>query len=368
MKRLINQLWQIINAPNQMIKIIRQGNKALNITVKRKSDLKIFHELLMWFIVHKEVNTYYYRWNFYEKTKDEMKTYVSNKAGQSTVRWINAPRKDVNHIILVKDKFIFGAIAQTFKIPTSTKIGIIKGARLFDFYDLSKEIGYDSLLKKNREFCCKPLAGQNGDGIFFMKVDCENKSVLIHDRILQISQLPSLFKNGSWLIEERVVQHPEMDKLNPDSLNTIRITTINHEGVVKVISAIQRIGVTGMNIDNRDVGGLLLNIDRENGQLSRYGYHKSGINYENHPSSGLTFLGYKLPLFDDAINLAVKSHSYFYGLYTIGWDIAISINGPIVIEANNNWTFGGIQQVEGGLRNLFEETFWQAAPHLKRYG
>ena len=43
------------------------------------------------------------------------------------------------------------------------------------------------------------------------------------------------------------------------------------------------------------------------------------------------------------------------GLSTIGWDIAITDEGPVIIEINWNYSIKGIQIACGGLKPKWEE-------------
>ena len=51
-----------------------------------------------------------------------------------------------------------------------------------------------------------------------------------------------------------------------------------------------------------------------------------------------------------AIDLVKKLHSQLYGIYSIGWDIAIGEKGPLVIEGNENWDFRMFQVYYGGCK------------------
>ena len=37
-------------------------------------------------------------------------------------------------------------------------------------------------------------------------------------------------------------------------------------------------------------------------------------------------------------------------IYSVGWDIAITENGPLFIEGNDNWELQAIQRTHGGLK------------------
>ena len=52
-----------------------------------------------------------------------------------------------------------------------------------------------------------------------------------------------------------------------------------------------------------------------------------------------------------------KLHGELYGIVTIGWDIAITENGPLVLEGNDNWDFRMFQAYYGGCKKRLLELF-----------
>jgi Sugar-transfer associated ATP-grasp len=56
-----------------------------------------------------------------------------------------------------------------------------------------------------------------------------------------------------------------------------------------------------------------------------------------HPETGLPFAGFRLPYWSDAMALVATAQRVFPELATLGWDIALTEDGPIIIEANARW-------------------------------
>lgn len=48
-------------------------------------------------------------------------------------------------------------------------------------------------------------------------------------------------------------------------------------------------------------------------------------------------------------------HKQFYELESIGWDIVITPNGPVILEGNDDWEIGGPQDTSGGLKKRWIE-------------
>jgi hypothetical protein len=45
----------------------------------------------------------------------------------------------------------------------------------------------------------------------------------------------------------------------------------------------------------------------------------------------------KIPDFDECIGLAKAAHAWIPGLQSVGWDVALTPNGPLLLEGNDDW-------------------------------
>ncbi len=82
-----------------------------------------------------------------------------------------------------------------------------------------------------------------------------------------------------------------------------------------------------------------------------------------HPDTGVALGDFKIPFFHDAIEMIRNLHLFFYGVKSIGWDIAITERGPVFIEGNDNREMS-CHQRNGGTRRKTIEWFsepWPAA-------
>lgn len=140
------------------------------------------------------------------------------------------------------------------------------------------------------------------------------------------------------LAEEYVKQHAEMMELSPSGLNTVRILTQLDEGNVYILGARLRVSVNSP-VDNMAAGNLAAYIDIKTGTVNGPGVY-SDITKEdmtNHPVTGKAIAGFNIPFWDEAVNLSREVALYSPGNRSVGWDIAITENGPELIEGNHNW-------------------------------
>ena len=155
------------------------------------------------------------------------------------------------------------------------------------------------------------------------------------------------------MIQEYIFQHEKLNKFNSSSLNTIRIVTTRHNEDVHVLSAMLRIGVGGCVVDNLSSGGIGVGINSQTGKLKKYGCYYSKFNKKarlKHPVSKIKYEGYQLPCWQEVLKLVKDAHEIFYKLPTIGWDVAITRNGPIIIELNVEYSGVGLQAADGGIK------------------
>lgn len=174
----------------------------------------------------------------------------------------------------------------------------------------------------------KLLDSQGGLGCFIL-----NKEILNH----QIDLYGDALLNNSYIHQEIIQQHEAVSKINPNSVNTLRIDTyIDSNRKAHILSVLMRFGIGNSITDNASTGGFYVSVNLETGKLQGVGRQdlvKGGRVFLQHPSSKVILEDYKMPFFQEACNLALKASNYL-PTRIIGWDIAITENGPVIVEGN----------------------------------
>ena len=136
-------------------------------------------------------------------------------------------------------------------------------------------------------------------------------------------------------IEEGVVQHDEMAKLNPSTVNTIRIATmVEKDKNIRICTAALRIGAKGADVDNNHAGGCAYEVDPESGVVICYGKTIEGKKNIYSPT-GRIVPGFQIPLWDKVKKDVISAAKKYPQARFVGWDVAIGKEAPIFIEANN---------------------------------
>ncbi|SLN52500.1 hypothetical protein ROA7450_02639 [Roseovarius albus] len=174
-----------------------------------------------------------------------------------------------------------------------------------------------------------------------------------------------------WVVQVKVEQHPEIAKFNASSLNTLRIGTFitkpQGKGVEKseviLDYACFRVGREGANSDNMSTGGLSIDVDLETGCLKRgrFALEYGAAYADEHPDSKLHFVGLKLPLWEEAATLCLRIAKTLPSVRTVGWDVAITEGGPLIIEGNCPWGTRAPQSYDVGYLTPARRAMYEAS-------
>lgn len=146
-------------------------------------------------------------------------------------------------------------------------------------------------------------------------------------------------RQGSLLVQQRLKNHPELEPLNNGALSTVRVLTcLNEHGEPEVVGAAMRMAI-GANhvVDNLHAGGIATAVDLETGVLgaaSNLGADARLGWMDQHPVSGAQITGTRLPMWVEVREFALRAHRAFGDRVLVGWDIAITADGPVLVEGN----------------------------------
>ncbi len=327
---------------------------------KRKPKWAIWMDNLLWLVRSGEVNKYYYVYGFDKKNTADLPEVLPYKEFIKirNSRNLHPNQQGYNYVCILRDKFVFSQFLTSLGIPTPVNVALLKPDEVTWIADM-KKAPLTSLLQDpniNLNGFCKELGGILGKGAFPLRI--ENQKLYVKDEEITVDQLKEKL-TGQFLLQERLQQHPKMSELHPSSVNTIRLITFNNNGKVEVFCASLRIGTKGRSVDNWASGGIVVAIDTATGKLKGEGLFKPGYGgrVTAHPDTGVTLDGFEIPYFKEGIEVACNLHSYLYGIHSVGWDIAITPDGPTIIEGNDDWEGGIPMSLEKNFRSRFLQFF-----------
>jgi len=311
---------------NRLLVFLRDKNK--------KNYFQIIKECIHLAILKKEIPFYYFKY-LYRKNVVNYTDFVSTKEAN------RIKHKDVfhkeEHLSIISNKLSFSQYLEENNIPTPKLISHNFGKNFIwngdvhivnsknDLIDFFGKV-FDQYDKES--LFLKPIGLYGGIGCYLI-----NKKTLSKD----ISECADFLINNSCIHQEVIVQHSEINKIHPGCINTVRMETfIDKKGEIHILSALMRFGIGKSIVDNAYSGGFYVGIDLEKGCLKKIGHQYmefGGATLTRHPDNNFVFEGFIIPYCQEICSLVTKAVEFLPDRY-IGWDIAISEDGPVIIEAN----------------------------------
>jgi hypothetical protein len=145
-------------------------------------------------------------------------------------------------------------------------------------------------------------------------------------------------RRGRMLVQECLRNHPELVELG-GGLTSLRITTCRNEsGVAEVTNAVLKMSlVAGSSVDNFHQGGAGCKVDIASGEVGpAYDSwcRRPCVRHEVHPATGARIAGRILPCWPETVAMVTKAANLFPDRTMIGFDVAITDRGPVIIEGN----------------------------------
>lgn len=244
--------------------------------------------------------------------------------------------------IVFKNKDICHKLCQASNLPVPKQYGLIEP--LGDYKKTIREIFEENKLEK---VIIKPVEGRGGKGILLAYLvddpGPENQQIMIQDGSERI-MLKNFVLTQTATIQHFLNQDSSLSVIAP-SVNTLRVVTLyTVDNQVLVVGALMRFGKDNAYVDNTSRGGVAVGVNLESGTLKCVGYDLMSRKYYTHPTSKFIFEDHKIPHWDDALLLARKTQNEFSFYKLLGIDIAITADGPVIVEINGAYDNVGFEQ------------------------
>ena len=285
-----------------------------------KSKMYIRFDIVKSFFLYGAGYTDYFRGDFIHLNREEKKTWATARRFYR----LNAYLNDERYSVILQDKLIFNEMFREY----------LKR----DFISLRKSTPEDlrRFLKGKDIVFAKANTGEGGHGI----------KKLIVSEIKDVDELyRDLCRKGQYLIEEAIIQSDELNEINPYVVNSFRVVTI-HKGAgegagAKVVSNALRI-----NQDASEVIGCTNDLYfslAEDGHISSNVIDDYANVYETHPMTGKRFSEVCIHDVKKAFEMCEEAAERIPQVRYIGWDVAFSVNGPVLVEGNEYPGYGILQ-------------------------
>ena len=250
----------------------------------------------------------YNMFDMYDLTPAQRDTFLTRGRNNDFVRKYNDPT--LMHLFRNKDEF----------------------NALFDGYIGREWVTTDdreralAFMEKYPVFMAKSLSGIGGKGVQKLALADYDTPEQALDTIVA--------EMGKCLLEEVIVQHPAVSSVYPNAVNTLRCVTIYKDGEIHFVGTCFRIGNHGNVVDNFSSGGMVAPVDVKTGIVTDGGIDRPKNKFMIHPMTGTSIVGFQFPDWQAAMDMVTEAAKVVPGLRYVGWDIAFSDKGPVLVEGN----------------------------------
>jgi hypothetical protein len=314
-----------------------------------------------------------YRFSNSDRDYSYMLNFLTNNAMLTKVQ---PALNDPHWKLLLANKWLFYLHCKQFDLPLPEVYGIYdrRSGLARNGKSLAKPEDLLSFFWENRPpaLVVKPLGGILGKHVLILnEIHYEGdviQAVTNTGKCLTFAALTELLEGepdvgyfmgggykldlSGYLLQEKLQQHPLLNEIAPYTTNTVRVVTfLDHNNEVDVHFTILRLGRRGNAADNWDRGGISVAVDPASGVLGegvikpKYG----GQWLQAHPDSGVRFTGRQLPHWLEVLTLCSRAARVTPKVRSVGWDIALTPSGPVIIEGNPDWDLPMVQVHTAGL-------------------
>ena len=316
-----NEIRQIEKNYEKTIKRSMQLCPMKPLTKGQEADIKAF------FKKHfgREVPTYWHQY-LYSRNGMYSEKYIPASIYNSEIIY-RLNKFQFRHAYV--DKGFYDILFPDINRP-KTIIKNVNGYYYDEHNALTPEEAVERCSNLNEAIIKPTLEGTWGQGVKLIR----SENGMIPSLKCSIQDLFKEYKR-SFIIQERFEQHEGIAKLNPTSLNTLRVMSYRRGNEIVILYAVIRIGRLNQVIDNETAGGIKADIDLATGRINGVAYGSPKEKLMPQTDVGTVLDGYQMPCFSRVLDLVREMHLRLPYFNLIGWDMSVDKDGnPALIEWN----------------------------------
>lgn len=305
----------------------------------------------------------YYDFEFEKRSEEFRKSFL----GLNEQRYYLDVLNPIKYYSFARNKFVAHKMFENTGIRTSELYCYYEPCgRVADSSEIATNVSDVVRILKTKgvsQCVIKATEDSHGDNVVVVKEirylddDCE---LLLFDG--SVEKLSNVLSNNPRIFESVIKQTQQLSNFNESSVNTIRfMTTLYPDGSARVIATFIKIGRAGKCVDNAGGGGNVdVCVDVETGEI-KYAIQFDGWHHikeiDRHPDSGNPLNGVIIENWDAIKAEVIRFQQAFPWCKAAGWDIAITDEGPVVIEVNDFWDRTGQYFIRRGWRNDIRDCY-----------
>ncbi|MEP5153786.1 sugar-transfer associated ATP-grasp domain-containing protein [Planktotalea sp.] len=290
---------------------------------------------------------YYAAQHYRTDITSEEKLQFVGEMGSYKLNLRLSPAKLGDKRSFIRDKVLYTTMLRGMDMPTTETQAVAHTERGFGAINtLRTAADVSRFLKSEARYpvFAKPLEGSKSVGsALLVGIDADKGMIEMgNGKSFDIDafahEVIADYPEG-FTFQSAVQQHKDITELAGQAVGTMRVVTIIEDDAPRVLYAVWKVPSPKAMSDNFWQSGSMLGaVDAETGQVS-HAISGAGLSrevLEQHPVSGKSFAGFQVPHWDQVKEVARQGHSMFPEFGVFGWDIAITDEGPVIIECNAN--------------------------------
>ena len=264
--------------------------------------------------------------------------YISNREGIAIERDLNPRMVGIINF----DKWQQYCFFRANGFPTPRVFALFVGRRVlisdvsFAFDDPGL---FPALARLGTPFVVKPYGGGHGEGFGIVDTICEDERAIVFRGRGSLGYDEWITRTAGdpegLLAQELLKTHNELLRFGESALNTLRVVTIRDSaGVAHAAAVLLKLARAGALVDNIGAGALAANVDLDSGKLSKAFLWPGYGAWAMHPDTGAEIEGFTVPFWQEAVGLAICAHERLTSGGSLSWDVAITNDGPMLLEMN----------------------------------
>lgn len=303
----------------------------------------------------------YYEYEFDKNTKEFRDTFLGMTEQGFYLKTLNP----IKYYTLARNKYLTHLYLENVGIPMPKLLGYhnpYKAGAKEEFAQLLIDLQNSGKCP----FVIKATESSHGEGVYVVNgVTNTNQGTILNLINGNSVCLDDVLKyNDELIVESMIKQSKQLGEFNRTSVNTIRfMTCLYPNGEAKVIATFIKIGRNGAFVDNAGSGGNIdAGVDVDSGRLYNPVVFRGFRNVhkvEKHPDNMVQLDNVIIEDWENIKTAVIGFQKSLPFVKAAGWDIAITDNGPIVIEVNDSWDRTGQLFIQRGWRDEIRECFKQ---------
>lgn len=310
----------------------------------KRNKLAVFVDMIYNYFVYDVFPQEYYHFGFYKKKSKDKKSYFTTRLYCKRRKELSDPQYE-NVIFL--DKYVFSKVFHEFY-----------GRRCMLITKDTDKNSVMEFMRNVKKAVYKPLEACEGIGIKSYSVNDFKSVEELCNVLLKENQ------GGSALLDEWLVQSDDMNKFYDKGVNCIRIYTFLYDGHFEFLDAKVSFGTNSDIVNATLKGNLFASVDVNSGVITSDLTDYTLAVYKEHPVTHFTAKGTQLPCWDRVLEIAKQAAYCVPKVAYVGWDIALTPDGPVLIEGNHCGGCGGNQFCTLGNKTTGNKELWDVIARI----